>query len=1053
MVDAGSGVKDTIDQLDDGVDYRFEVRAVNADGDSPWSNVGSVSTPANRLPVFTEGATASRSLPENSPEDTNVGNPIAATDQDNDTREYSITGTNSGKFTVSPATGQILAGEHDYDFETTTSYTFTLKVVDRHDGEDMISVTVTISDVDEPPEAPTKPGVSAGAAPRSLTITWTAPANTGPDINGYDLQYRQGTSGNWTPWIHTGVNQTAIITGLVAGKTHQVQVKARNPEGESEWSSSGQGSTDPNRPPAFDDDQGSSATSRSITETLGDALDTGRTVGTPVTATDADGGTPTYSLGRTDDDSFAINSTTGQISARSGKKYDHEAQSSHSVTVTATDGQEQPLGTRSISVTIDITDIDEPPRKMDATTFDSTQRYSTRIGWTAPTNTGRPPITGYQVRYGAGTDVSTHTVKDTASNLLELVVDQLDDDQTYRFQVRAKNDEGWGTWSEFAAVTTLANQAPTFTDGASATRDLPENSAAGTHAGSPVDATDGDDDTVTYSITGMNSGEFTIESGTGQLQAGDHDYNYESTTIYTLTLKVEDGHEGTDTIVVTVNISDVTEPPARPDSPTSSHQSLTSITFQWQKPENTGPAITDYDAQWRKGTSGDWTDVEDITLTRSATLENLDQNETYQLQVRADNPEGTSGWSHPGSSTTNENSAPSFNEGENATRSVPENTSTAANAGTPLAVTDADLSDGGELEYSITTASVPFTIDDSNGQLKTVAGADYDHEAKSSHEFNVQVQDGQGGSDSITVTVSIIDVSEPPGKPDAPTSSSSTINSITIGWTEPDNTGPAIIDYDVRYSTDGTRWEPHDFTGTELTTTVTGLDRGTSHEFQVRATNPEGTGNWSESGVHSTTPNSPPALPSGFSTTLAIAIPEDTAGGSSIGPELEINDPDGDTIAYTLGGDDAILFTVDPQTGELSTAASTQFNYEETPNSYSITVTGDDDEGGEIDVAININITDVEEPPGTPAAPGLTSPDSTSLEISWTAPDNSGPPITGYNVRYGRSAAGPWTDPGHTGAGTAISIASLTPGTTYWAQVQATNDEGTEQLVTGPPTS
>ena len=514
---------------------------------------------------------ASRSLPENSPEDANVGNPIAATDQDDDTREYSITGTNSGKFTVSPATGQILAGEHDYDFETTTSYTLTLKVVDGHDGEDMISVTVTITDIDEPPGDPAAPTVTASTAPRSLDVSWAAPANTGPDINGYDLQYRQGTSGDWTPWSHTGAVRTDTITGLVAGETHQVQVKARNPEGESEWSPSGQGSTDPNRPPAFDDDQGSGTTTRSIPETLGDALDTGRTVGTPVAATDADGGTPTYSLEGTDTDSFAFNSTTGQISTRTGQVYDHEEKGSYSLTVTANDGQEEPDNTETIAVTISVTDIEEPPVKPSPPTFSETGRYETTPAWTAPPNTGRPAITGYELRYGTGTDTSTHQTKDAGSSL-SLTVESLEDGETYNFQVRAENAEGWGPWSEFAAVTTLANQAPTFT-AATASRTLPENSQEGANAGTPVGATDDDNDSLTYSVTGSNPGAFTgsnpgaftgsnpgaftVNSETGQIRAGDHDYDHETTSSYALTLRVADGHGGADTTAVTVNITNV----------------------------------------------------------------------------------------------------------------------------------------------------------------------------------------------------------------------------------------------------------------------------------------------------------------------------------------------------------------------------------------------------------------------------------------------------------------------------------------------------------------
>ena len=575
VVDAGSGVKDTIDQLDDGMDYRFEVRAVNADGDSPWSDPGIVSTPANRLPVFTDGVSASRNLPENSPEDTNVGDPIAATDQDDDTREYSITGTNSGKFTVSPATGQILAGEHDYDFETTTSYTLTLEVVDRYDGEDTITVTVTITNVIEPPETPSAPTVTAGTQPRSLDVSWVAPTNTGPALNDYDLQYQRSGASSWSEWAHSGTSLSTIITGLIAGQTYHVQVKAKSPEGESNWSPQGSGDTNPNRAPTFADDGGSGTTSRSIRETLGDAEDTGRNVGTAVTATDTDYGAISYSLSVADTASFSINPSTGQISTKSGQSYDHEAKSSYSLTVTANDGQEEPDNTETIAVTISITDVNEPPVKPSPPTFSGTGRYQTTASWTPPDNTGRPAISKYQLRYGTGTDTSIHETKDTGSSL-SLTVESLEDGETYNFQVRAENAEGWGPWSEFAAVTTLANQAPTFT-AATATRTLDENSPAGTPAGDPIGATDGDADSLTYSVTEPNSGKFTVDPSDGQIRAGDHDYDHETTSSYALTLRVADGPGGADTTAVTVNITNVAEPPAKPEPPTASQQSLTSL--------------------------------------------------------------------------------------------------------------------------------------------------------------------------------------------------------------------------------------------------------------------------------------------------------------------------------------------------------------------------------------------------------------------------------------------------------------------------------------------
>ena len=1017
----------------------MQAKTKNDEGQSDWSPTGEGTTKANNPPVFTDGSSASVQLAENTPAGWDVGNPISATDEESASLNYTLSGTDSSNFSIVASTGQIQTGSGaTFDYESDkTSHSVIVTATDGHSGSATIAVTVNVTNVPEPPEQPAAPTVTAGAQPRTLSVSWQEPDNTGPSINDYDLQYRKNGDTPWSGWNHAGTDRTSVITGLIAGETYQVQVKAINEEGASGWSASGEGDTADNQAPEFNDDQGS-ATPRSITETVGDATDTGRTVGTPVSATDTDGGTPTYSLGGADAGSFAINSTTGQISTKAGQIYDHEEKSSYSLTVAANDGQEQPLGTNSIAVTVNVTDVDEPPVKPSPPTFSGTQRYRTTAAWTAPPNTGRPAITGHELRYGTGVDVSTHTTRD-AGNSLSLTVESLEDGETYNFQVRAENVEGWGPWSEFAAVTALANQEPSFTDGATATRTLPENSQAGTNAGTPVGATDTDSDTLEYSLTGSNPADFTVDPSDGQIRAGSHNYNHESTDSYTLTLKVVDGHNGNDTITVTVNITDVLEPPEKPEPPTASQQSLTGITFKWQEPDNTGPAITDYDAQWRKGTTGGWTDVS-TSLTRSVVLSDLYQNSTYQLQVKATNDEGDSDWSNPGASATNQNSPPSFNEGTETTRSVPENTATATDVGNPMAVTDSDIDDGGSLSYGITTPGVPFTVDSSTGQIKTVTGANYDHETKPSHQFNAQVQDGQGGSDSIEVTINITDVDEPPGAPEAPTSSDSTINSVTIDWTEPDNTGPAITDYDVQYGTDGVSWEPHDFTGTGLTTTVTGLDRGTTYRFQVNAENDEGISDWSASSSHATKPNSQPTFSTGTSR-VTIEIPEDTPGGTDIGDPIEAGDGDRDTITYSLEGDDMEMFAVD-STGQVRTKSNTGFNYEETPNSYNITVKIDDGEGGENTRDVTVNITDVLEPPGGTGAPRLTGASSTGMTASWEAPDNRGPAIDRYRVRYGESADGPWRNPDHSGAGTTATLRDLTPGAQYWVRVQAHNDEG-----------
>ena len=111
--------------------------------------------------------------------------------------------------------------------------------------------------------------------------------------------------------------------------------------------------------------------------------------------------------------------------------------------------------------------------------------------------------------------------------------------------------------------------------------------------------------------------------------------------------------------------------------------------------------------------------------------------------------------------------APAF-AASTTTRSVAEDTAADQPIGEPVAATDAD---GDGLTYSLDgTDAASFDIDTASGQLQTKAALNY--ETKSSYSVTVSVTDGEDGDgaeettatidDTITVTISVLDVNEPP---------------------------------------------------------------------------------------------------------------------------------------------------------------------------------------------------------------------------------------------------------------------------------------------------
>ncbi|MCY3624116.1 MAG: SwmB domain-containing protein, partial [Gammaproteobacteria bacterium] len=93
----------------------------------------------------------------------------------------------------------------------------------------------------EAPDAPSAPTLTVGTT--WLEASWTAPADNGAAITGYDVEYRT-TGGNWTDASHAGTSTTKRIESLVADTAYEVRVRASNAEGAGDWSPAASGRTD-----------------------------------------------------------------------------------------------------------------------------------------------------------------------------------------------------------------------------------------------------------------------------------------------------------------------------------------------------------------------------------------------------------------------------------------------------------------------------------------------------------------------------------------------------------------------------------------------------------------------------------------------------------------------------------------------------------------------------------------------------------------------------------------------------------------------------------------
>ena len=404
------------------------------------------------------------------------------------------------------------------------------------------------------------------------------------------------------------------------------------------------------------------------------------------------------------------------------------------------------------------------------------------------------------------------------------------------------------------------NTAPSFTS--SPTFDAAENqTAVGT-----VEAEDSDaGDAVTgYAITGgADQGFFSIGATSGALTFQTAP-NFEDAqdqgagNTYEVTVQATSGtgervKRATQAITVTVRDDD-SEAPATPDAPSVSPASVTSLSVSWPAPDNDGPAITDYDYRYRTTSpQGAWVEMTNTTITAlSATITGLAENTEYDVQVRATNDEGTSGWSASGSGATDANAAPTFTS---------STTFDAAENQTAVGTVEAEDSDAGDAVtgYAITGGADQgfFSIGATSGALTFQTAPNFedaqDQGAGNTYEVTVQATSGTGervkrATQAITVTVR--DADEQPDKPAKPTLAAhpNLATSLVASWTKPGlNGGPDIIAYAVEYreGTTGT-WivAIERVILTELQ--LHGLAEGTEYQVRVQALNGETPSDWSD---------------------------------------------------------------------------------------------------------------------------------------------------------------------------------------------------------------
>ena len=359
----------------------------SSDGDANPVTVTITVTDVNEPPTWTAGDSGMAADHMENNEVLTVST-YTATDPEEGTVTLSLSGDDSDKFELNdpdtvpepPIYSKVLSFMEMPDFEmpgdNNQDNIYEVTVV-ASDGENtaMRSVTVKVTDSDEGG----KVTLSSQDALIGVELTATLTDSDGgvPDpavLTGVTWQWHKGEAATFTPSDENAISAAKSDTytpkaadrgeflKVVAKYTDRTRDENNDPGDDANLMTfMNTATSDPttavrnnpdNQAPEFD--EGSSAV-RIVEENTAEDM----AIGKPVMATDADGDTPTYTLGGADKDSFKIAPATGQLMTNA--ELDYEENKSHTVTVTADDGYGGPNSSATITVTIHVTDLDDAP--------------------------------------------------------------------------------------------------------------------------------------------------------------------------------------------------------------------------------------------------------------------------------------------------------------------------------------------------------------------------------------------------------------------------------------------------------------------------------------------------------------------------------------------------------------------------------------------------------------------------------------------------------------------------------------------------------------------
>ena len=326
---------------------------------------------ANRAPAFGSDP-INRSFAEHTIDGEKIGDPVVATDADNDTLLYTLGGADADLFSIVAHTGQLRTKAHNmiefdgrplpqvlFDFERRSSYSVTVTATDQAGASDTATVPISVTNADDEGTVTLSGDLTAvgGKLTGALTdpdggvtgTTWVWQRTRTPDDSG-----GANISGADSSGYTLVTDDVGYFVRAVASYTDD---EGSGKSAQAAWPL--QVTATANRAAMFGED--------SVTRSVAENSPPGTPVGDPVTADDPDGDSLRYSLRSESVNYFEIDAETGQLGVADDAVLDYERKTRHTVTVLVSDLKNDAAGfddatDDTISVVIELIDdpIDSP---------------------------------------------------------------------------------------------------------------------------------------------------------------------------------------------------------------------------------------------------------------------------------------------------------------------------------------------------------------------------------------------------------------------------------------------------------------------------------------------------------------------------------------------------------------------------------------------------------------------------------------------------------------------------------------------------------------------